>query len=196
MQEMNLISVKPRKKENSKENTSNLYQVNILEPIEDLIAGIRSGERIEGLVIPKTVQRGPKNGTTGGPKNGSETQSISNINIPNSIWLDKKVWGEWEQYRKEIKKTLTQSSVNKQIAFLEQHKKDHVKIIERSIANGWTGLFPIGGNKNDVSDKAKAFDKRINDEEERKYRAENQKENDRLREINDMSRTLFNQFKA
>lgn len=54
-----------RKKENSRENTSNQYQLMILSE----------------EVPPKTVQPSTKNGATGTPKNGAET--ITNINSNN-----------------------------------------------------------------------------------------------------------------
>lgn len=62
-------------------------------------------------------------------------------------WLNKEAWIEWEQFRKGIRKTLTELSVKKQLKFLEANKKDHVAIIERSILNGWTGLFPLAGDQ-------------------------------------------------
>jgi len=58
-------------------------------------------------------------------------------------WLDKEAWSEWEQYRKEIKKKLTPLTIKQQIRFLEKNKNDHIEIINTSISNGWTGLFPI-----------------------------------------------------
>jgi hypothetical protein len=71
-------------------------------------------------------------------------------------WIDKKVWADWENYRRAIKKKLTQASVNLQIKLLEAHKKDYKAIIERSIQNGWTGLFPLDGNDKKPTAKLKA----------------------------------------
>ena len=56
-------------------------------------------------------------------------------------WIDKKVWAEWVQHRKEKKKPLTPMSIKKQIKFLEAHKADYQQILEKSIQNGWTGIF-------------------------------------------------------
>lgn len=58
-------------------------------------------------------------------------------------WLDLQAWHTWEEYRKQKKQKLTPLSIKKQLAFLEQHKGEHVDIINRSIMNGWTGLFPL-----------------------------------------------------
>jgi hypothetical protein len=58
-------------------------------------------------------------------------------------WLDKEVWAGWEQHRKEIRKKLTPSTKQSQLRMLEKNQKDHVEIIENSIQNGWTGLFPL-----------------------------------------------------
>lgn len=61
-------------------------------------------------------------------------------------WIDQSSWLAWEVHRKEKRQKLTQSSIRSQIKFLEEHKEDHVKIIEQSIRNGWTGLFPLKNN--------------------------------------------------
>ena len=65
----------------------------------------------------------------------------SKIMIPD--WINKEIWLEWEAHRKEIKKKLTPTSLKRQMLFLAKHKEDHVQILEQSIINGWTGLFPI-----------------------------------------------------
>jgi len=58
-------------------------------------------------------------------------------------WLNKEAWAEWVQFRKEIKKKLVQTTINRQLKFLEKHKENHVAILEQSIQNGWQGLFDI-----------------------------------------------------
>lgn len=58
-------------------------------------------------------------------------------------WLNVEAWARWAVYRKEIKKKLTDSTIKSQLKLLEQHKDDHVEMIDRSIQNGWTGLFPL-----------------------------------------------------
>jgi transcriptional regulator of heat shock response len=61
-------------------------------------------------------------------------------------WLNKEVWSEWVAYRKEQGKKLTDRSVKLQIKELSGDIPNHVAIIEQSIRNGWTGLFPLKAN--------------------------------------------------
>ncbi len=61
-------------------------------------------------------------------------------------WLNKEVWNEWLAYRKEQGKKLTERSVKLQIKELSGDIPNHVAIIEQSIRNGWTGLFPLKAN--------------------------------------------------
>ena len=65
----------------------------------------------------------------------------SNHHLPE--WLDKKVWNEWINFRAEIKKKLTSSTIEKQLEFLSKNIDHHTDIINTSIMNGWTGLFPL-----------------------------------------------------
>jgi len=68
-------------------------------------------------------------------------KSKDTIKLP--AWLDVKAWNEWVVFRKEIKKTLTKSMIDKQIEFLGKYEHTHVAIINQSIQNGWTGLFEL-----------------------------------------------------
>lgn len=72
-------------------------------------------------------------------------------NLPD--WLDKEVWERWEQHRKEIRKKLTPTTIKSQLRMLEKHKANHVEIIEKSIQNGWTGLFEITDNRKKPANK-------------------------------------------
>lgn len=74
-------------------------------------------------------------------------------------WLDKKTWENWVEYRKEKKKSLTQRSIELQLKELAQSIPTHKAIIEQSIRNGWTGLFPL-----------KEEPKKYNGPPERKYK--------------------------
>ncbi|MFH1745469.1 MAG: hypothetical protein ABIG44_00330 [Planctomycetota bacterium] len=56
----------------------------------------------------------------------------------------RKAWGEWEAYRKEMRKPLTESTIKRQIGKLEKLGHDTaIETIERSIEHGWTGLFEL-----------------------------------------------------
>lgn len=52
-----------------------------------------------------------------------------------------KVWAEWVQHRREIRKPLTETSCARQAAQLATCPSPDAVILE-SIANGWQGLFP------------------------------------------------------
>ncbi|WP_345985287.1 hypothetical protein WCX49_11835 [Sulfurimonas sp. HSL-1656] len=56
-------------------------------------------------------------------------------------WLDKNAWSEWLQYRKELRKKMTPSTVKQQLSLLENFKDRQGEIINTSIRNGWQGLF-------------------------------------------------------
>lgn len=65
-------------------------------------------------------------------------------------WIDEETWINWENHRKSKGKKLTPQSIKLQIKFLEEHKEDHIKIIENSIMNGWTGLFELKGKGREI----------------------------------------------
>jgi len=71
-------------------------------------------------------------------------------------WLNKDAWRAWEQHRKEIRKKLTPTTTKRQLAMLEKNKDNHVDIIEKSIANGWTGLFEITDRKKTSTNKVES----------------------------------------
>lgn len=52
-----------------------------------------------------------------------------------------KVWADWCQHRKEIRKPLTATTCSKQAKTLEGHHSPDA-VLNQSISNGWTGLFP------------------------------------------------------
>ncbi len=63
------------------------------------------------------------------------------------LWMDDDAWTSWVMHRKEIRKKLTPTTVSRQLSFLGKRQDDHVEIIERSIQNGWTGLFDLDEKK-------------------------------------------------
>jgi hypothetical protein len=64
----------------------------------------------------------------------------SSIELPE--WLNKEVWNDWVQHRKQKRNKLTDKTIERQIKLLEKHKDIHVAILEYSIQNGYQGLFP------------------------------------------------------
>lgn len=63
------------------------------------------------------------------------------------VWLDKGAWESWRAYRAELRKPLKPSTISRQLKFLSEHQGSHSAIIEQSIRQGWTGLFPLGDSR-------------------------------------------------
>ena len=60
-------------------------------------------------------------------------------------------WAEWEQYRREAKKTLTPTTVKRQLAMLTKLGSDFaIEAISQSIEAGWVGLFAPKQDSNRV----------------------------------------------
>lgn len=59
--------------------------------------------------------------------------------IPQGI--NQEAWTDWAQHRKEIKKPLTPTAMEKQFKLLLEYPYDQKEIIDQSIQNSWQGLF-------------------------------------------------------
>ena len=57
-------------------------------------------------------------------------------------WVDAQAWDDFVQFRKEIKKPLTETAVKKNLEFLSKFKNQQKEIIDTSIRSRWQGLFP------------------------------------------------------
>lgn len=55
--------------------------------------------------------------------------------------VSEQTWADWCQHRKEIRKPLTATTCAKQAKTLAGHHAPDA-VINQSISNGWTGLFP------------------------------------------------------
>lgn len=159
------------------------------------------------LVEPETEKPSKDEPETDSPTDGKavgrESRPISNkesykerntskkeVQVELPEWLNREKWEEWEQHRKEIKKKLTPLTVKKQIKLLSNYIPIYDLIIEQSIQNGWTGLFPekvdqkmINEAKLKKSDEVRRVQKPI--EEQYPELTEEQRETNRkkLREI-------------
>ncbi len=68
-------------------------------------------------------------------------------------WIDAELWNDWAKMRKEIKKPLTERA-----KFLGVHKLAELKrlgydpsaVLEQSIFNCWTGLWPLKRGQEDL----------------------------------------------
>ncbi|MNJ55432.1 hypothetical protein D3C77_509210 [compost metagenome] len=55
--------------------------------------------------------------------------------------VSEQTWADWCQHRKEIGKRLTKTTCDRQAKTLAGHHAPDA-VINQSISNGWTGLFP------------------------------------------------------
>ena len=73
-------------------------------------------------------------------KSVNEVEIPTNLNTPEFL----QAWKEWQLYRKQKRKTLTEISIKKQLGFLASiGVVDAIISINESIKNGYTGLFPV-----------------------------------------------------
>lgn len=108
--------------------------------------------RNRGAEIPKTGNcTYPETGkltTNKPPLNHQQKPAKSTgepVDIPHGIQPE--AWIAWSQHRRELRKRLTPSTVDRQAAMLRQHSPEEQRqIIEQSIAAGWAGLFPLKNN--------------------------------------------------
>lgn len=73
-------------------------------------------------------------------------KSVNEVEIPEELNTPEflQAWEEWQSYRKEKRKTLTESTIKKQLGFLASiGVVDAIISINESIKNGYTGLFPV-----------------------------------------------------
>ena len=99
-----------------------------LQALDD--SNVLSSDRAEAETKPETETKHKKKVVVEFP---------SNLDTPEF----KNTWKEWECYRTETKKKLTPSTVKKQLKMLSEYTApEAVVIIEKSIRNGWQGLFP------------------------------------------------------
>lgn len=99
--------------------------------------------KVQKLNYPSSEVELPKGGQSSEvePLEPSLIYSNHHINHHLPSWLNKKVWNDWLIFRKEIKKKLTPVQQEKQIEFLSEYQNQHEEIINKSIMNGWQGLF-------------------------------------------------------
>jgi hypothetical protein len=66
-------------------------------------------------------------------------------------WLSAEIWSSWVAYRRDLKKPIkSQQTVTQAINLLDRCRLNGYapeEIINRSIANGWQGLFEPNGVK-------------------------------------------------
>jgi hypothetical protein len=74
-------------------------------------------------------------------------------------WLSQEVWRKFVEYRRQMKKPLTELMANANIEMLSELQsrgQDPPAVINQTIANGWSGLFPVNAGKKKLSEFAPA----------------------------------------
>ena len=91
-------------------------------------------------------------------KNVTRNATVTLQDLPEPLQTEEFLnnWQQWQQYRAEIKKKLTPSTISQQLRKLATMGSDlAVQAICNSIENGWTGLFEPKGNQ---TNKQSGFD--------------------------------------
>lgn len=83
-----------------------------------------------------------------------KTKPKSRCALPD--WVERELWEQFIQHRKELKKPLTAHAERLLLAELDRLRErgyDPPAVVNQSIASGWLGLFPIKAewNRNDLS---------------------------------------------
>lgn len=95
-----------------------------------------------------TANEGQTDGQTKGKQRATTKNNKNNKKENNEVCLDeiqdskKHVIEKWIQYRKEIRKPLKQSTIDSIIKKMNENSVASCEaVVEKSISNGWTGLF-------------------------------------------------------
>jgi glucosamine 6-phosphate synthetase-like amidotransferase/phosphosugar isomerase protein len=132
-------------------NDTHIYEnnINIISNKKDTLKSIQK----ENQVIPK-------NGTT----ENSTLSKTETVQLP--PYVDKEIWDDWVQHRKEIKHPLKPTTIRSQLKQLEKWHNEGMdvnEIIQTSITNSYQGLFPLRRDKSThqkrMSDVDAFFDK-------------------------------------
>lgn len=103
-----------------------------------------------GTVLPGGAEpqfRGGRNHSSTNIKGNSKEDSNPTIVLPFESEKFAKVWADWVAHRKQMKAKLTPMTQTKQLAMLKDlGEVAATRCIERSLSNGWRGLFPDSRN--------------------------------------------------
>jgi DNA-binding transcriptional ArsR family regulator len=146
--------VRIENREGPKGNSSNLYRITLCRPV-----GPNSTP-----VGPESTGVGPQPTGGVGPESTRTSHSFEPVTEPveqtvaaapsakkkapkfdpmtcKPANVSEQTWADWCQHRKEIRKPLTATTCAKQAKTLAGHHAPDA-VINQSISNGWTGLFP------------------------------------------------------
>jgi phage replication O-like protein O len=107
------------------------------------------------VTLPKKVMSVTQKGNLPLPKKVHTKENITKENITKEIvfpdFISPFTWESFKEYRKKIKKPLTEKAIELTIKkLIAYHAKGHNvnEILETSIVNGWTGIFEPRSNGN------------------------------------------------
>ncbi len=116
----------------------------ITPPLRGSMTKGEEGRREEGskkLNHPPFVPPSKKSSTNGN-KSAIFLKAIQEFAPDLDSLAFQEKWAEWEQHRKEIRKTLKPTTRSRQLKKAAQHTEEQaIWVIDQSIENGWTGLF-------------------------------------------------------
>jgi hypothetical protein len=77
-----------------------------------------------------------------------KTKKLALTREPPPAGLDLQVWNRWEAYKREIRKPIKPASLLAAQRKLAGFGSDQAAVVEQSVAQGWTGLFPLKDQHN------------------------------------------------
>lgn len=117
--------------------------IELAESVEALAGKCRSGEALKLARSAKAklyIAKGPVGATGDLLESECPSQWPQSLNTPEFA----AAWLEWVEYRREKRQKITPTTERKQWKKLAQHSPAvAVRMLERSIENGWTGLFDL-----------------------------------------------------
>lgn len=110
--------------------------------IRKRVARLNSPQSVRGA----SAKRPPAKRTKRGLQKTEDSTQKTEHKEPSLPFLSdafRETWERWKKFRREKKKPLTETTVEEQFAELGKLTESHaIATLKRSIANGWTGLFP------------------------------------------------------
>ena len=113
--------------------------------------------------VTKNRQTGDRQVTTNkNDKNVKKEKNKENL-LPD--WLNKELWNQYKDHRKELKSKFTpyaEELAIKKLGRLKMENNDPQDVIEQSIENGWKGLFEVkskigGKGETPITDEAQQY---------------------------------------
>ncbi|EMO6186574.1 TPA: helix-turn-helix domain-containing protein [Proteus mirabilis] len=140
-----------------KGNSSNVYKLNLDDPIQESPSEKSALGMVKDLhhpseksAPPPSEKSAPRTSHSFEPVNEPKKKGFDAKKEPIPDWLDREIWFNWIDYRNEIKKPFkTKKTFELQVKFLLECLEEGYspeEIINQSITNGWQGLFKPKNN--------------------------------------------------